>query len=192
MKPLLVGDPSRFALESLITRAFPGLGQMALGFFVIHVQGVCYGVREPDATCLACSFGGVRERISRRGKYDAPFSLQGSAAATADAVRLALYSSDHDHATFFGFSRHVFSVLLCGLLMAPDGDAAFDDSSFIIHFDTGELVRLIAFKSPGSYRHTPSTLRELHLDADEFYGVLQSWADAFEAEWMNSPKEPAV
>jgi hypothetical protein len=36
------------------------------------------------------------------------------------------------------YSRHI--------LWAPDGDAAFDDGSYILQFDVDERVRLIAFK----------------------------------------------
>ncbi len=36
---MIVGDPSRFALESEITYAYDLLSQRGLGYFVIHVGG---------------------------------------------------------------------------------------------------------------------------------------------------------
>ena len=34
------------------------------------------------------------------------------------------------------------------LVSAPDGDEAFDDGSYVLQFDVGDRVRLIAFKRP--------------------------------------------
>jgi hypothetical protein len=52
---------------------------------------------------------------------------------------------------------------------APDGDEAFDDGSYILHFDIGNRVRLVAFKSQaGGYHNDPMTLRDLWIEAEEF------------------------
>ena len=56
---MIIGDPKVFAIESCISIAYEELGARALGFFVIHIGGRCYGVREPDATWLACTSAGV-------------------------------------------------------------------------------------------------------------------------------------
>ena len=50
MNLVMVGDPTLFAIESAITQAFERLGFRALGYFVVHLNGRCYGVRRPDAT----------------------------------------------------------------------------------------------------------------------------------------------
>ena len=70
MKDIVVGNRSVFAIESCITTIYEGLSQRALGFFVIYIDGVCYGVRSPDATLLACSFDAVQRRILRRGTHN--------------------------------------------------------------------------------------------------------------------------
>jgi hypothetical protein len=69
-------------------------------------------------------------------------------------------------------------------------DEAFDDGSYVLQFDVGDRVRLIAFKSDESYRHASGTLSDVWLPADEFYNVLREWRDAFEAAWMAAPKFP--
>ena len=69
-------------------------------------------------------------------------------------------------------------------MWAPDGDAAFDDGSRILHFDINGKVRLISFKCCGNEcMHEFSDLVDAWLKPDEFYGILQGWHTAFIAEW---------
>ena len=82
---MLVGDPSKFAIESSISIAYEELGARALGFFVIHIGGRRYGVHEPDASWLACSFDEVERRLAERGTHTAPFSSEPDAGKTAPA-----------------------------------------------------------------------------------------------------------
>jgi hypothetical protein len=60
-----------------------------------------------------------------------------------------------------------------------------------LHFDVGQRVRLIAFKlsqCKNDHHHDPKTLNDIWLEADEFYGIIQKWQMAFEAEWRATPK----
>jgi hypothetical protein len=189
---MIVGDPTIFALESGISRAFERSGALALGFFVIHIAGRRFGVRSPEATLLACSHGEVRDRIDRRGWHIAAFAIE-SASEIADAVRTAIYAPEEEGKRLFGFSQPELSeqVHSSHLLWAPDGDEAFNDSSHVVHFDAGDRVRLIGFKSREvDYRHDPATLTDIWLDADAFYGVLSRWHSQFHAEWLAAPKFP--
>jgi len=185
---MIFGDPSVFAIESSITRAYERLGQRALGFFLLHIDGRRYGVCSPDATLLACSFDEVHERIARRGAHTAPFANEPDAGRIADAVRNAIYAPNQDHEIFFGMSASKLGELVASkrLMWAPDGDEAFDDGSYVLHFDVGDRVRLIAFKSIEGYNHDPLTLSDRWLDADSFYSTLQRWYEAFESEWSTA------
>lgn len=188
---MIIGDCSIFAIESGITHAYERLSLRALGFFVIHIGGHRYGVYSPDATMLACSFDEVRDRLARRGRHTAPFSTDPDAGKIADSFCQAIYAPDKENEQFFGFPQPEFVRLVSWnhLQWTPDGDAAFDDSSYILHFDAKDKVRLIAFRSlEKGYVHDPSSLKDIWLTADEFYHVLQSWRDAFEAEWLAAPK----
>jgi hypothetical protein len=50
-------------------------------------------------------------------------------------------------------------------------------------------VRLIGFRVlEDCLHHDSSTLNQLWLDADVFYGILQQWMDDFNAGWMKAPK----
>jgi len=190
---LLVGDKSTFAIESGITHAYERLSFRALGFFVLHIGSHSYGVREPDATMLACSFDEVKDRIAQRATHIAPFANVGDAGKIADAYRDAIYAPNQENEQFFGIPCSEFSALIYSnhLKWAPDGDEAFDDSSYVLQFDIEDQVRLIAFKSTtDGYHHVPQTLRDVWLSADDFYGVLEKWAAAFEASWKTLPKQP--
>lgn len=190
---MLIGDPSKFAIESCISIAYEELGARALGFFVIHIGGHCYGVREPDATWMANSFDEVEQRIARRGTHTAPFSTEPDAGKIADAFRDAIYAPDQENERFFAIPQPGFSDFFScrnqDINWAPDGDEAFDDGSYVLQFDVEDRIRLIGFKIyEEGYHHNPATLSDVWLEADKFYGILQSWRDAFESERIAAPK----
>jgi hypothetical protein len=193
-KPLTIGDPRQFAIESCITRAYVRLSFRALGYFLIHVGGCSYGVRSEDATMLECSFEEVGSRILRRGSHTAPFSNEPDATLIASAVYDAIYTSDDNAKELSGISTIslVDMVRTRHLKWAPDGDEAFEDGSRVLHFDVDGRVRIIAHTlktdERGRHRPCPETLRDQWINADTFYGVLQRWRDDFEAEWLAAPK----
>jgi hypothetical protein len=184
---MIIGDPSKFAIESDITRAVPVDDRsLASGFFVLHIEGRCYGVREPDATLLGCSIDEVENRSARRGQHTAPFAQEVDAGEIADAFRDAIYAPDQEERQFFGIPYAEFGDLISSrhIDWAPDGDEAFDDGSYVLHFDVGDRVRLIAFRNQvDGYHHDPSTLRDIWINANEFYAILDQWLIAFEAAW---------
>ena len=190
---MITGEKAIFAIESGILHAYESRHFKALGFFLIHVSGFCYGVNEPDATMMGCSHGEVIDRISRRGTHTAPFAEEAGAGKIADAFRAAIYVEDQEREQFFGIPQPAFKRIIYDnkLRWAPDGDEAFDDSSYVLQFDVGDRVRLIAFRrgpDKNDYYHDPATLRDLRLSADDFYGVLERWRKGFEAEWTAMPK----
>jgi hypothetical protein len=186
---MMIGNPAIFAIESEISRAYERLSFRALGLFVLHIGGRRYGVYKPEATMLACSFDEVQARMAFRGRHTAPFAPEPDAGAIADAFRNAIYA-DKQRESFFGIPLAEFSKFFCtpsNVSWAPS-DEAFDDGSFVLQFDVGSRVRLIAFKSDHGYRHDPTTLSDVWLSADDFYNILREWHDAFEAEWVSAPK----
>ena len=206
---MLIGDPSEFAIESCISIAYEELGARALGYFVIHIGGRCYGVREPDASWLACSFDEVEQRLAQRGTHTAPFVTEPDAGKIADSYRDAMYAPDQEDEWFFGLPHAEFKdCFYSQKLEWSPGDEEFDDGSSVFHFDLENRVRLIGFRLRRSeddypndpaipstyegefhrYHHDPATLSDVWLEADKFYGILESWRDAFEAEWRSAPK----
>jgi hypothetical protein len=183
---MIVGDPSTVAIESNIIEAYKELGLMALGSFVIHVGGRRYGRIAPDSSMLACSFGAVERRIDARSTHIAPFSTAGDAGRIASALLVAVYS-DEQAESYFGIPLDefcdYFSASSSDCLWAPDGDQAFDDGSYVLQFDVGDQVRVIAFKRTDGYRYDSNTLSDVWLSADAFYDVLRQWRDGFRLEW---------
>lgn len=206
---MLIGDPSSFAIESCISIAYEELGARALGFFVIHINGRCFGVREPDATWLACSFDEVARRLAGRGTHTAPFATEPDAGKIADAHYDARYGPAQENKRYFGLRHSEFlDRFYSNNLEWSPGDEEFDDGSSVFHFDAGGRVRLFGYrlkrrekdyprdltvqtKHKGEfhrYQHDPDTLSDLWLEADEFYEILGKWRDAFEVEWRVAPK----
>ena len=185
---MIVGDPSVFAIESRITKAYEQLHFVALGFFVVHVGRCRYGVDDPEATLLACSFGEVEDRIAGRGSHTVPFA-GADAGEIARSFRSALYAEIQEE-SYFGILESDFDGMIHSseIMWAPDGDEAFDDNSYILQFDVDDRVRLIAFKCCTKALYDPETLSDVWITADDFYRVLQQWHDAFESEWKSTPK----
>ena len=191
---MIVGDPNTFAIESDFTQVYERLSFRALGFFVLHIGGRRYGLYEPEATLLACSFDEVNQRIARRGTHTAPFAEEPNAGGIADALRYSVFGDAEDEEIVYGIPRSQFVEFFYSkshIEWAPDGDQAFDDGSRVLHFDVQDRVRLIAYGLKpwkDDFCHDPDTLKDVWLNADEFYGILQRWHDTFEAEWKISPK----
>ena len=187
---MMIGNPNFFAIESEIAKASERLSQMALGYFVLHITGRCYGVRQLDATMLGCSFIEVGRRIARRGSHNAPFPFDAGAAEIAHAFRRALYNFCEDDETFFGMDQAQFAYEVHSkwLTWAPDGDEAFDDGSYVLQIDFEDRVRLIAFRSSEDGLFDPESLGDVSISQDDFYGILQDWKDKFVTEWESIPK----
>jgi len=185
---MIAGNPLVFAIESGITNAYERLSFRALGFFVIHVGGRRYGVCEPDATLLANSVDEVGRRLAGRGSHTAPFADH-DAGAIAGAFRSAIYAEEQEE-SYFGLPLSDFEGVIHSsrIMWAPDGDEAFDDSSYVLQFDVGDRVRLIAFRSCPNDLYDHTTLSDVWLAADGFYRILGQWHDAFESEWESTPK----
>jgi hypothetical protein len=186
---MIVGDTSVFAIESGISQAYERPSLRALGFFVIHIAGHCYGEHSPEATMLANSFDEVNKRLSNRGQHTA-FFADDNAGKIADSISRALYADEQEGEQFFGISQPTFRHMIYShdLLWAPDGDAAFEDGSCVLQFDIEDRVRLIAFKKGENYFHSSASLSDAWLPAETFYKVLGQWRHDFEAEWASIPK----
>ena len=184
------GNPEIFAIESHISAAYASLGMRALGYFALHVGGKSYGVREHNASLLACSVDEVERRAANRGKHTAFFSQHASAGDLADAVYGAVYGSSSIEYPTFGRKKSELSEVIRSsrLIWAPDGDQAFDDGSFVLHFDRGAEVRLIGFRVGENARHEPNSLSDVRLSNGEFYRLLKQWRSDFETAWREAPK----
>ena len=182
---MMVGKPSIFAIESCIKTAYSRLGFRALGSFLIHIQGHRYGVQDPEATMLACSFDEVERRIKNRGMHTAPLLVKLSPSEIAETFRRLYYSDNSDDDGLANSDNAFFSK---HIVWAPDGDSAFDDGSYILQFDIADNVRLVAFKAATDSLFDSNTLREVVIKADDFYTILEQWHEQFLTEWTALPQ----
>jgi hypothetical protein len=179
----IVGHREVFAIEWCITEALESVSQIALGYFVVHINGKSFGVKSPDATLLGCSLYEVKERIAKRGAHVATFSKK-PAIEIADAYRNAIYSDLPLNAKLFELSVEEFTeiIFVQKIQWAPDGDAAFDDGGHILHFDDGLNVRLVAFSNEIKREDFLNSVVDINLDAANFYGTLEKWVVEFDVE----------
>lgn len=119
-----------------------------------------------------------------------PFASESDGRAIADSVYRAIYAWDQEDKQFFGIGHADFKAMIHGtrIMWAPDGDEAFDDGAYVLQFDVGDRVRLIAFKSGEDYHPVPESLVDIWMNADEFCQILKDWHDGFIQEWHNRPK----
>jgi len=182
---IIVGDSSRFSIDSSITEYLKGSAQRGVGYFTVKISGKRFGVMKPDATLLACSFDAVKNRIERRGNHIFPFVPELEPSKIVSAYLASCYRGFEKNDRFFGISGEEFQKLIHNNSIAwcPDGDEAFDDGSHILQMDHKNLVRLLAFKNIGTMKSVFDTIVDLWLDGDEFYGVLSEWHNRFAQAW---------
>jgi hypothetical protein len=187
---MIVGDPNTFAIESEINLAYDRLNELALGFFVIHVLGRCYGVREPDATMLADPFNDVGKRIAKRGSHKPAFPMTETAASIAYSFRRAFYDQSEEGELFFGMPVRQFTNAISSnrVEWSAHCDEAFDDSSYVLQFEDQNQVRLVAFTGTPDFQYDQASLRDVRLSPEAFYGILRQWHDRFKREWSSWPK----
>jgi hypothetical protein len=178
-----------FAIESFISNAYANRGIMAIGYFLIKINGISYGVKEYNATALACSYDEVIRRLEMRGKHIAPAELSVlpglELAQLANDILYGDIDNDQDDCKISMSHDELIKVMYKrNLVWSPDGDEAFDDGSRVLQFDIdNETVRLIGFKTTSDDKVDISTLTDLIMDSNEFYLVLKKWADDFYKEW---------
>lgn len=167
---MIFGSRSTFAIDCEILELHPP--HQALGKFVIWLGGQRFGVDEPNATMLANSIDEIERRRRKRGQHEAE---------TLAAVAPADIANDYLASIYFGTP----ATRDWGgdpLVWAPDGDAAFDDSSHILQMDQGKAVRLIAFRNEGRPL-AAAEVTELTILADTFYGTLAQCASWYRAQF---------
>jgi hypothetical protein len=162
-------------------------------FFTLMIQGRRFGVHEEDATMLANSFDEVCRRIAGRGRHGAPFGIDGSPYEIATATVTVRYGDPLGKANLFGMTHDELAELVYEhrLVWAPDGDAAFDDGSHVLHLDVGDRVRLVAFKRGDERLFDPATLVDQWLPIDEFYSVLEGWRESLMSHRRKRSQWPA-
>ncbi|SUC82802.1 Uncharacterised protein [Pannonibacter phragmitetus] len=182
---IVSGNQKKFAIESGVENFLSRPSQRALGYFIIYVKDKIYGVRKSDATLLACSFDAIQRRLERRGTHVSSFGFDLSAGELVHHVYSSIYEDPQNFESVKRFTLDQIrdDLIRRELIMAPDGDAAFDDGSHIVQFDCDNQVRLVAFRNPSLDSSEVHSIDELYIDSDEFYKILENWRDSFIYFW---------
>lgn len=181
MTSFMVGNSERFAIETHVEMVVPKASQLALGYFAIHINGTVYGVREPDATLLACSYDLICSRLGRRGMHLSQLATNYPAEELVRCIQLAIYEECPPGQCLLGMSpsQLLDELTINELILAPDGDEAFDDGSNIIQFDVGERVRIVGFKNWPDEKSQIGSISEIYMPTAEFYEILECWREEF-------------
>lgn len=157
---------------------------MSVGKFVIYLGGRKFGIDTPDATVLGCTYDSAIKRLRHRGghvyenepgfgtedflaKYQAvEFGIGRAWPYPEDASDRAFRNALHDR----------------NLILAPDGEEAFDDGSNILQIDTAEGVEVLGFLNEEKPSLVAASLVHLKMDAESFYLPLRDWTNWFEVE----------
>lgn len=167
-------------IEAIHADPFP----MALGYHRFRVGSNWYGSTEPDATALGCSRSAIAERLQRRGQHVYNALGEQEPDALMNAWMVSEYGKDYAPWTpVAGMGREELNDAIHSshALMAPDGDAAFDDGSQILQFDVGEAVQLVAARLTGEVGWPVAVdLVGIRIPASEFYDCLADWLRQFD------------
>ncbi len=182
---MICGDINTFAIESFISIAYERVSFLAMGNFLIHINNICYGRREPDASLLACSYNKVQELLNEDVTNDSVlmsnFVNRYPANTIADVFRISIYGAESYSSSedYHEIIVSAFKDLYPKCVWAPDGDEAFDDGSYILIFQSCNKIRLIGFRILSNGLSDLSTLSDLTISKDHFRSVLKEWSERF-------------
>ena len=181
---MLVGDVTRFAIETEISEIYASEPRDAAGYFILHVSRRCFGVNRPDATGMRFPLWYTQDRIRERGSHVLPGSEGLDAVFLIDIYLEVLWEtprllpraapslSEQDLARRFDS---------CVML----GDEAFDDGSYVFQIDVGDRARIIACMNAATEKDR--CVSEIWMPSDEFYNILDEWQRRFEHELRTTP-----
>lgn len=188
-----IGDPSRFAIEYELSQASNEQPWLASGHFGLYIGYFRYCVESDEM--LNCLYYQICERITRAGTHRV--DLAGGAPGPAEIATLfeQTYAIDHGPFPVYGYDDplelyYAFSKAEVAL-SGSQGGPLFDDGSRILHFDEGDDVLLIGYKTKHALPSLfiPETFRYVRIPAVEFYALLDSWCVAYRKDWERMPKD---
>ncbi len=179
---MIFGNPRNFAIECNVDKFYISRGFFASGSFMYHISGTKFGVAEPEATFLASTYDSVVKRITERGQHFFASHADVSAVHLLQMANRAIYEETGHDELFLGFEKSIFisHVYERSIVMAPDGDAGFDDGSFIVQVDKVDSVCVAGTKSGPNALDID--IASITVGADYFYQTLADWKTAVETQ----------
>jgi len=172
---MIIGDPDRFAIEFEISEPYEDKHFLAMGIFIVLINGREYGLRKHDATTFGGAVDAVETLIEWRGRGAETDLSTMTAMAVAEAYLSAFYLDEP--LVFREEQRETWQQkFLAANCLWPNSDEEFDDGSHILYFNLGNRIRLVAFKNDDCQL---ADLTEIMIDPEVFHDVLSRWLDCF-------------
>ena len=177
---MIVGDRSRFAVEIELHPDSPKSISTGFGLYRFWIADQPYGRSAPDASCLAASCDALRERLGQRGHHDATGMPTGNPLGILERAYWLIYRVTDVHiASRQASAQEVAQARR--LMMAPDGDEAFDDGSFVVQWDDRGVVGLAAgLVGEGDGPMIVDPVRSIRLGTVDFYDVVAGAVNFFD------------
>lgn len=169
---MIFGDKSSFAIEIEIDEIYNDcfIGD---GFFIVFINGVFYGRRERNATSFPSTLNQLSYFIDNMINTD--ISLENK---SKEDISIGYYCQNYSEKNLSCYNKD-FLEKTCNLITwSPD--EAFDDGSYVIHFDNAGKTRIIGFKSCMENDNCMvkfGTENEIVICREEFERVLKETCD---------------
>lgn len=136
---MLFGDKSKFGLEIEVNEIY-GNEFIGDGFFVVYIDNICYGKRDKYATTFVSIVNDLLIFYSNLKNTNT-----GLENYSKEEIAICFYCQGYSDANL---SKYKYELLeKTKYLYAWNPDEAFDDGSWVMHFDDDEKTRIIGFKS---------------------------------------------
>jgi hypothetical protein len=179
-----IGDDT-FGIVYEYEQFFEQKSFLALARFGYCVKSEVFGCR--TTSMMGCTLDAVERAIARRGEHLASCSAWRSAFMIAAMYRNHVYGDETMQVEDISdYAACLHEIHTNDVVLAPDGDEAFDCGSYVLIFDVDAAVRVIAFQTEGSGSafFLPANLQEVWVPADHFYGVLDEWRIDLRRRWQ--------
>lgn len=164
---MFFGDKERFAIEIEINNYFYDdfVGE---GKFLAYIHGYCYGLHEDYSTVFLCIRDLLKKFYFEEVNTDKIF-LNFSSTEIAYSYYLPIYSD----ISFNDIDKQLLKASENLEVWTPE--SAFDDGSYMIHFDTNNRTRIIGFKSyieNETCNIKKESINEIIISRPEFKNIL--------------------
>lgn len=164
---MVFGDKNSFAIEVEVNERYDDyfIGD---GFIVVYIKNICYGRKEKLATSFPCSVKQLETFIKNNINNGIDLNKY-----TKDDIAFSYYIQNYSDLDLSMYNKDFLFKTKC--LTTWDFDEAFDDGSYIIHFDYGDKTRIIGFKSciiKDKCMVQKDSVNEVYIQREEFVRIL--------------------
>ncbi len=176
------GRSDYFSINCYIHDIADSKSASVFGCFFLYINGIRYGKCAPEVTYLDLSYDGIVERLQWRGRNRCTVLEDADLQTVLSMHRTCMWpAADGGEWRGMPMERVARQVVNSGVILAPDGDAAFGDGSQVYQVDLDDgQVDLFAFKHRDDPAAEFADQTSLRLSSNGFYDALEEFALWFE------------